>query len=178
MISAIFGFFSGLSPKVYEILAVLVALAAFGGYMYYRGGVAPRAERDAAIARFEAFQAQVRQIGLDAEKTRAKDIADRKAISDKKEAYHAKRYAALDARYRLAVTAARVRPGPADPGSGQVQPLSSAAAILGCPDRSADIASRLADLEVGILGLIERGDKAIERTVTCKGWIDEQINVQ
>ena len=130
------------------------------------------ARLEASQSAFSAFKAQVEQEGKAAEKQRLQDILDRKAISDKKEAEDAKRYAALGVKYRAAVAAARL---PNSPGSGETQPLSSAAAVISCPDRQPDLAGRLAELETGVLEILERGDKAIARTITCKSWLDEQI---
>ena len=157
------------SPMGRMLVVALAGVAmGFGGAWKVQGW-----RLDAIKAEFSAFQAQVKVAGEVAEKARLQDILDRQTISAKKEAENAKRYDALTARYRAALTAARVSDSLA--GSGEAKPLSSAAAGLNCPNGQPDTAGKLADLEVGILALLERGDRAIERTITCKGWTDEQL---
>ena len=128
---------------------------------------------DASKAEFAVFKAETKAAGEAAEVARQKDISDRKVISIKQEADNAKRYASLDARYRAAVAAARMSGN--NSSSSTTESLSSAAAVISRTDRPLDLAGRLAGLEEGILGLLQRGDKAIERTITCKAWIDEQV---
>lgn len=98
----------------------------------------------------------------------------RTGITEKREAENATAYAELDARYRAALLRLRAKPS----GNGEAKPLSQAASVIACPDRQADVAGRLERLEEGILGLLERGDKAIARTVTCKAWLEEQVKVR
>ena len=102
----------------------------------------------------------------------AREATARDTITAKKEADNAKRYSTLDARYRAAIAGLR-KPT----GDGQAKPLSAAASVLSCPDRSADVAGRLERLEEGILGLLERGDRAIARTITCRDWLNDQGKV-
>ena len=132
------------------------------------------AKREAVQAKFDGFVAQTKAQGEAAEAARLKDIADRNEISKRKEQDHEKRIQTLDAKYAAALTAAR-RVLPANTLGRETQPLSSAATVISCPDRQADIAGGLADLEVGVLGLLKRGETAIERTALCKEWIDEQV---
>ena len=158
-----------LSPIGRMFVVALAGVAmGFGGAWKVQGW-----RLDAVKAGAAAFQAQVAAEGRAAEKARLQDILDRQTISAGKEADHAKRYASQDARYRAAVAAARL--SNANSGSGGSEPLSNAAAGLNCPNGQPDVAGKLAELEVGILALLERGDKAIERTITCKAWIDEQV---
>lgn len=148
------------------IAGVIGASIGFGGAWKVQGW-----RLDSEKAAFSAFKAQVDAEGKASEIARQKDISDRKAISNKQEADNAKRYASLDTRYRAALAAARVP----NSGGSASEPLSSAATVLNCPGGQPDLAGRLADLETGILGLLQRGDKAIERTITCKAWLDDQI---
>ena len=128
---------------------------------------------EAVKAEYSNFKAQTIAEGVAAEKARLQDIKNRETISNRKEADHVKRFATQDARYRAAVAAARL--SSTNSGSGEAKPLSSASTILSCPDRQPDAARGLEQLEIGVLSLLERGDKAIERTITCKAWIDEQV---
>ncbi len=120
------------------------------------------------------FVATVKAAGDAAEAARQKDILDRKDISTKQEADNAKRYATQDARYRAALAAARV--SGSNTSGGEAKPLSSAATVISSPSGQPDLAGRLASLEEGVLVLLQRGDRAIERTITCKAWIDEQLS--
>jgi len=97
----------------------------------------------------------------------------RNTITEKREAENATAYADLDARYRAALLGLR-KPA----GDNQAKPLSQAASLIACPDRQADVAGRLERFEAGALGLLERGDKAIARTITCKVWLDDQLKVK
>ena len=103
-----------------------------------------------------------------------REAAVRNGITDKREGEHATAYANLDARYRAALAGLRDK----SRGDGKAQPLSQAASVLACPDRQADVAGRLERLEEGVLGLLERGDKAIARTITCKTWLEDQLKVK
>lgn len=101
-----------------------------------------------------------------------RERVERNTITDKREAEHATTQATLDARYRAALVGVRK---PAI--DGEAKPLSQAASVIACPDRQADAAGRLERLEEGILGLLERGDKAISRAITCKLWLEDQTKV-
>ena len=96
----------------------------------------------------------------------------RNTITDKREAEHATAAADRDARYRAELLGLR-KPA----AHGEAKPLSSAASVIACAPRQADVAGRLASLEEGILGLLERGDKAIARTITCRNWLEDQAKV-
>lgn len=96
----------------------------------------------------------------------------RNTITDKREAEHATNQANSAADFRAELLRLRKQQV-----HGEAQPLSAAAAVITCPGRQADVAERLASLEEGILGLLERGNKAIIRTVACKSWLDDQIKV-
>lgn len=126
---------------------------------------------DASQKEHITFVAGVKALGEAAEVARKKDIEDRAVISTKKETDHGQRIATLDAKYRAALIRLRDK----HPGSGEAKPLSSAATELNCANGQSDITGGLDRLEIGILALLERGDRAIERTVTCKSWIDEQV---
>ena len=108
------------------------------------------------------------------EEANRQEAAERDKITKTNEADNAKRHANLDARYRAALRGLRDKSG----SDSAAKPLSAAASILACSDRQADAAGRLERLEEGILGLLERGDKAIARTMTCKAWLDEQLTVK
>ena len=136
----------------WQLVAIGLLVAAAGAYALHCEHV--KKDRAAIIATMEAQLEKNRQ-----------EAITRDNISKQKEADHAKRYAALDRKYAAARLSAH---------SGQAESLSAAAAILSCPDRQADVAGGLANLESGILALLERGDRAIERTVTCKAWLDGQ----
>lgn len=97
----------------------------------------------------------------------------RNDITDKQEAAHATQYADLDRRYRAALIGVREQPG----SNREAAPLSSAAGLAQCPDGQANLARGLAALEEGVLGLLERGDRAIVRTETCRAWLAEQMKV-
>lgn len=102
------------------------------------------------------------------------EAAARNLITDKREAENATNYATLDARYRAALRGLRK---PAT-GDGAAKPLSQAAGLIACPSGQADVAGRLERLEEGVLGLLERGDRAIARTITCKAWLEDQAKVK
>lgn len=140
-------------------LAILATLSGIAWKIRESGKDAIRIEWAAANAKEEARKLEEKK--------------QRDELTAKREADNAKRYATLDARYRAALIGLRQ---PA--GDGQAKPLSSAAAELACPDRQADAAGRLERLEIGVLGLLERGDKAITRTMTCQAWLEEQMKVQ
>lgn len=158
--------------KLYAALGVAIVIALLSVAVYVQ------TERLRAVkAEYGAFVAQTKAIGEAAEAKRQQDIKDRAAISAKQESDHVVRYSSLDAKYRAALAVARRVPN-ANSGSSQAKPLSDAAAVISCPDRQADTAGRLERLEVGVLALLDRGNKAIERTVTCKDWIDQQTAVR
>ena len=98
----------------------------------------------------------------------------RNTITEKREAENATAYADLDRRYRAALLGVRVQPG----SNPEAPPLSAAAGVIACPDRQADAARRLERLEAGVLGLLERGDRAIVRSETCRAWLGEQMKVE
>jgi len=157
-----------LSPMAWVAAGAGVLIIALG-----LGVTVQTSRLDSCKTEAAGFKADVKAKGEVAEKARAQDIIDRQKLSDKQEQDNAKRFATQAARYRAALVAARVPRS--DPDSSEAQPLSAAATQLGCPDRQPDVAGRLATLEEGILGLLQRGDVAIERTVTCKRWLDEQV---
>ena len=140
----------------------------------------------AILATLSGIAWKIRESGKDAiriewaeENRKERDRLDREAlvrngITDKREAENATVYADLDARYRAALVGLRDKPR----GDGKAQPLSQAAGIIACPDRQADVAGRLERLEVGVLGLLERGDRAIQRTITCRSWLEDQLKVK
>lgn len=123
---------------------------------------------------FSAFKTKTKAEG-DAAKVDAKrQMDERTSASKQREQENAKRYADLDARYADARRRLRDR----DPGGGEAKPLSAAAGIAHCPGGQADIAGGLDRLEGGILALLERGDRAITRTETCRAWIADQMTVK
>jgi len=125
---------------------------------------------------FAQFKANVAAEGRAAQAREAAEALLRTKISDKQEADHATKEAESNAKYLAAVAAAkRLSRNAAE--SSRVRALSEAAGSLGCPDRQADAARRLERLEVGVLGLLNRGNSAIIRTETCKEWLDEQAIV-
>ena len=147
------------------------------GWLYLLGAIA-------IIAMLSGIAYKIRESGKDAirlewaganrkEKARLDRERDvRNSITDKREAESATAYADLDARYRAANVGLR-KPA----GDGEAKPLSQAAAIVACPGRQADVASGLERLEEGILGLLERGDRAIARSITCRDWLEDQAKV-
>lgn len=149
-----------------------IALAVlFGGLLVW--GTFYKHRYEAVEREFTGFKATTQALGEIAEKQAAKERLDRDAITKKQEAENATKYNDLSAKY-----AAARRMLNANPGSGQTKSLSDAASIISCPDRQADTAGRLERLEAGILNLIERGDKAIQRTIDCRNWITEQQAVK
>ena len=99
---------------------------------------------------------------------------ERDKLTQKREADHAANISTLDRRYRAALVGVRNQSRP----DGEAPSLSAAAVLIACPDRQADAAERLARLEEGVLGLLERGDRAIVRTETCRAWLTEQQAVK
>lgn len=106
----------------------------------------------------------------------AREAAVRSDITDKNEATNATKVAILEDRLRRALLIASGVRQP-DAKLGEAAALSAAAAILACPDRQADAARRLGQLEVGVLALLDRGNKAILRSETCRAWLSEQMMV-
>lgn len=139
-------------------LAILMTLSGIAYKIRESGKDAIRVEWAAANAAEEARKAEEKK--------------QRDTLTAKREAENAKAYDKLNARYRAALTGLRQ-----SPGDGQAKPLSAAASELACPDRQADAAGRLERLEIGVLGLLERGDKAIVRSETCRAWLTEQGQV-
>lgn len=106
----------------------------------------------------------------------AREIAVRNSINDSHEAENATKVATLEDKLRRALLlAAGVRKP--DVEHGEAPALSTAASVIACPDRQADAARRLEQLEVGVLALAARGDRAIIRTETCRSWLTEQMKV-
>lgn len=138
----------------------------------------------AILAILSGLAYKIRESGKDAirlewadanrkEEERKKREADaRNELTHQREAQNATAYASLDTRYRAALLRLR-KPA----GDGEAKPLSSAASVFACPDRQADLTERLGSLEEGILGLLERGDRAIARTITCRDWLEDQAKV-
>ena len=131
------------------------------------------ARLDAVKKEYAEFVAKVKAIGEAQEAKNKAEEEQRNTISKRKEVDYGKRIKDLSAKY---ADARRLLD--ANSGSSQVGPLSAAASIISCPDRQADTAGRLERLESGVLAILERGDKAIERTIACKGWLDEQTAVK
>lgn len=131
------------------------------------------ARLDASKAKYEAFVTQVKAAGEIAQAKADREKANRKAITASQEKENAKKYNDLSDKYAAARRLLNSRAG-----SGETKPLSAAASIIACPDRQADAAGRLERLEAGILNIIERGDKAILRTIDCKAWLDGQMAIQ
>ena len=142
----------------WQMIAIAGLALIVGGYYLHCEHV--KKDRDNIIAKQEAQLEKNRQ-----------EAITRDNISKQNEADNAKRYAALNAKY----ADARKR---LSAHSGQAESLSAAAAILNCPNRQADLTGGLERLEGGILTLLERGDKAIERTITCRAWIEDQMKVK
>lgn len=128
-------------------------------------------------AAFKTFVVKTDAEGKAAQREADRLKRERNNITANLEKEHAKEYKELSDKYAAArADLGRVRNGGA--GSGETKPLSAAAVTLACPDRQADAARRLERLEAGVLGLLERGDKAILRTIGCKVWLDEQMAVK
>ena len=148
------------------------------GYLYLIGGIV-------VIAMLSGIAYKIRESGKDAirlewadanrkEKERLDRERDvRNSITDKREAEHATDAADRDARYRAALLGLR-KPAV----NGEAKPLSQAATVVACPSRQANVAGGLERLEEGILGLLERGDKAIARSITCRDWLQDQAKVK
>jgi hypothetical protein len=138
-----------------------IAVAGGAALLLSWGAVYVQTQRlDAAEGEIAAFRAMSK-----AQEEFNKQQAElRDRLTQKQEAEYEARIADISARYK------RVR----EPGGSQLPRLSDAAAVISCPDRQADVAGGLVRLESGVLALLERGDKAIERTMSCKGWIEGQ----
>ena len=128
------GFLAAIPAKAWEYLAVVIALAAFGGFMYVRGGVGPKAELAASKATFAAFVAQTKALGETAQK--AAD-ARKKADQQAKESTDAK-IAAVQA--AADSTIGKLRHDLATRTSGHylpAAPVASSRPDLACYDRAA-----------------------------------------
>jgi len=125
------------------------------------------------VKEFAAYQATVEQIGKAAAEEQTRLETKRDAITKQKEAAYGLKYQDLSARY----ADARKRLRDQNAGSDNVRPLSSAASSSACPDGQAKLAGGLEQLEGEILGLLERGDRAIERTELCRDWLTDQTSV-
>ena len=140
----------------------------------------------AILATLSGIAWKIRESGKDAirvewaeENRKERDRLDREAlvrngITDKREAENATAYADLDARYRAVLIGLRDK----SRSDGKAKPLSQAASVLACAPRQADVAGQLERLEEGVLGLLERGDNAIARTITCRNWLEDQLKVK
>ena len=155
----------GFSLTTWLMIGMGIAIGVLYGLWKYESGQAEKWERT-----YDTFVAQTKAIG-EARIARNKAQKVEQDSITKEETKHAEElYNALDMAYAAAL--ARLRNN--NSGSGGVQPLSSAASSISCPDRQADVANRLGELEAGILGLLQRGDKAIARSMVCKEWLDKQ----
>ena len=94
-----FSFLDAIPARVWEYIAILIALAAFGGYMFWRGGEGPRAELATVKAQYAAFQSQVKVLGDNAQKAaEAREKAD-KLAKETADAQNVKAKSDLDVLY-------------------------------------------------------------------------------
>ena len=160
------GFLSLIPGRVWEILAVLIALAAFGGWMYYKGGVGPRAELATVKAQFEAFVGQTKALGDAAQKAAdARQKADKLA---KEKADHENARIAAD----NASVIAKLRHDLSTRTSGNYvppAPASSPNPALACFDRPA-LESAIRTLIGDVRGLVDEGTTATIDLNTTKAW--------
>ena len=160
------GFLSLIPARVWEYIAILIALAAFGGYMFWRGGEGPRAELATVKAQYAAFQSQVKVLGDNAQKAadaeKAKDLAN-KENADHENAVTAAANASVIAKLRhdLATRSGGNYLPPAPSGSNRPD--------LACYDRTAlELAVR--DFVTDIRGQVDQGTAATIDLNTARMW--------
>jgi len=119
----------------------------------------------AVQAEYTRFKADVAAAGREAQRRNEQDAKAREAVIQQREAEHATTVANLNARYNALARELR-KP---NPGSRTVPTLAAAAPVLACPDRTADLARRLDELETEVARLLARGDQAIADLRLCVG---------
>ena len=153
-------------PKLYEYLAIVLALAAFGAVCYVKGGEGPKAALAAKTAQFEAFQASVKALGDAAQK--ASDARKAKDIADKEKADHENATAhAVDT-----ATIAKLRHDLDARTNGNylpAAPASSGNPSLACFDR-ASLEFAVRDFIADIRGQVDQGTAATIDLNPAKAW--------
>ena len=159
-----------LIPKIWEYAAVLVIVGLFSAWVYYEGGVGPRAELSKERAAHLAFVNQVKALG-DAQdaRTKSEDAKNqkRKEQSDVEIAKVRRDRDLMYDAYR------RLRDQRANSGSGsgllpETSP-GSESPERACFDRSR-LDRALSRFDQGVTDLLERGDKAIDGLNSAKRW--------
>lgn len=152
----------------WKIIVIGLAVAAVAYYIH---------DCQSTKREFATYKADVVAKGEAFKREQEKLAAYRMQLSDRREAEHAIQVATLEDRYSTAVAGAKRLSRDNASLNGRVRALSEAASKFNCGDGQADLAGRLERLEVGVLGLLKRGDQAITRTITCKAWVLDQLGV-
>jgi hypothetical protein len=157
---AVLAWLKTLNPRVWLCVGLFALFAAYTGAVYRAGGSGPRAE-------LGAFKAEVTAAGREAEERNKRDRRAREAVIQQREAEHATTVANLTARYDDLARELRNR----DPAKRVVPTIAAAAPELTCPDRAADFARRMDELETEVARLLARGDKALADLALCvRAW--------
>src|SRR5574340_647470 len=154
-----------LNPLHYLIVIGAIIMALMGADLWM-----VKAEFRVCTAEHEAFIAKTKAEGEESlrETENREHLLAQAATNIQEDLNHAKdnlnrAYAANE---RLRLDAKR------SAGSVKTVYLADAASRLNCPDRSADLAGRLEQIEAGNVRLLKRGDEAILRTIACKKYVD------
>jgi uncharacterized protein YceH (UPF0502 family) len=153
---AVLAWLKTLNPRVWLFVGLFVLFAAYTIGVFRAGGSGPRAE-------LAAFKAEVAAAGKAQQAQNERDARAREAVIQQREAEHATTVANLTARYDALAGELR-KP---DPGRRTVPTLAAAAPQLTCPDRAADFARRMDELETEVARLIARGDQALADLALC-----------
>ena len=163
----VMGFLSLIPAKAWEYLAVAIALAAFGGFCYVKGGEGPKAQLAAKTAQMDAFVAQTKTLGEQAQKA-----ADSRKKADQLAKENADHENAVTAAANAA-TVAKLRHDLAARTSGNYLPAAPASSpnpALACFDRP-NLERALGDFIAGIRGLADEGTAAAIDLNTAKTWV-------
>lgn len=157
---AVLAWLKTVNPRVWLYAGLFALFAGYTGAVYHAGGNGPRAE-------LAAFKTEIAAAGREAEARNERDRRAREAVIRQRESEHATTVANLTARYDDLARELRNR----DPGKRTVPTIAAAAPQLTCPDRAADFARRMDELEAEVARLIARGDKAIADLRLCvESW--------
>ena len=165
------GFLSLIPGKVWEYLAIALLLAGFGAFCYVKGGEGPKAQLAAKTAQMDAFVAQTRTLGEQAQKAAdARKLADQQA-KETADAQNAAAVAANNAtvsklRHDLAARTNSHYLPPAPPASSRPD--------LACYDRAA-LELALGKFIGDVRGLADEGTKATIDLVTAKNWAKQTL---
>ncbi len=169
------GFLAAIPPKVWEYLAILLALGAFGGFMYYRGGIGPRAETATVKAQFAAFQGQVKALGKVAQKAADARKAADQLSKEQADAQAAKSKADLDSLYAAYRKLRQSAAGSSGANGLSVASGGTQGAAKSCLDTAA-VNRALSSFDAGITGLLEEGDGAIADLNAARQWASKTLH--